>query len=138
MVTTNIIDVEGIGEHYAKILVDTGITTTDDFLKACHTTQDREALAEKTDISTKMILEWANRCDLMRINGVGEEYSDLLEASGVDTVVELAQRNSENLYDALKAKADETGTRIVRRPPGKDEVASWVDEAKTLPRMLEY
>ena len=138
MVTNNIIDVEGIGEHYSKIIVDAGINTTDDLLKTCHTPADREALAEKTDISAKMILEWANRCDLMRINGVGEEYSDLLEAAGVDTIVELAQRNSENLFEALTTKAEETGTRIVRRPPGKNEVEAWVEEAKTLPRMLEY
>ena len=33
------------------------------------------------------------RANLERIKGVGEEYADLLEVSGVDTVPELARRH---------------------------------------------
>ncbi len=93
-------------------------------------------LAATTGISEKLILRWVNMADLFRIKGVGEEYSDLLEASGVDTVPELAQRNAEN----LQAKMAEVNAekKLVRRVPTLSEVTSWIDQAKALPRAVTY
>ena len=88
-----IIDVEGIGPVYAKKLIDIGITTTNKLLKRGATPQGRQEIAEKAGITGTLILEWVNHADLHRIKGVAEEYSDLLEEAGVDTVPELAQRN---------------------------------------------
>jgi predicted flap endonuclease-1-like 5' DNA nuclease len=93
-------------------------------------------LAQRSGISKKLILEWVNRADLMRIKGVGEEYSDLLEAAGVDTVRELAQRNPYNLYLALAAVNDKK--RLVRRLPIAAEVERWTAHAKTLDPMVSY
>jgi predicted flap endonuclease-1-like 5' DNA nuclease len=90
--------VEGIGEIYAEKLQEAGIRTTQALLEKGASPQGRREIAEKTDISGTLILRWVNRVDLFRIKGVGEEYSDLLEAAGVDTVPELAQRNPENLH----------------------------------------
>jgi predicted flap endonuclease-1-like 5' DNA nuclease len=132
-----IINVEGIGPHYKGVLKEkVGITTTEALLEACVSPQKREALAVKTGISTTLLLEWANLSDLFRIKGVGEEYSDLLEEAGVDTVVELAQRNPDNLYKALQ----ETNEReaLVRRMPTAKQVKDWVAQAKKLPRVLTY
>ena len=92
-----IIDIEGIGEVYAQKLADAGITTVGALLKAGASPKGRQALQEETGISGKLILEWVNLADLFRIKGVGEEYADLLEEAGVDTVVELAQRRPDNL-----------------------------------------
>lgn len=77
-----------------------------------------------------------NLADLFRIKGVGEEYSDLLEEAGVDTVVELATRNVDNLH----AKILEINEKkeLVRRPPTLDEVKQWIEQAKNLPRKVEY
>jgi predicted flap endonuclease-1-like 5' DNA nuclease len=96
----------------------------------------RKALAENTGISGKLILEWVNHADLYRIKGVAEEYSDLLEEAGVDTVPELAQRNAENLY----AKLVETNAakELVRRLPTQAQVADWIEQAKALPRVVTY
>jgi len=91
-------EIEGIGLEYAKKLNSVGIRTTDDLLNVGGTRKGRRELAEKTGISEKLILEWVNRADLFRIKGVGEEYSDLLEEAGVDTVVELSKRDPENLH----------------------------------------
>lgn len=131
-----IIDVEGIGPTYAKKLVEAGIETTDDLLEVAGTKDGRKTLAEKTEISEKNILEWVNLSDLMRIKGVGEEYSDLLEEAGVDTVVELARRNADHLC-AKMMEVNET-KKLVRRPPTLDDVKSWVEQAKQLPRKVEY
>jgi hypothetical protein len=95
-----------------------GIADTAALLAKTSKPKDREALAAITGISGKLILKFANRADLMRVNGVGEEYADLLEAAGVDTVPELAQRKAQNLFDALaqtnaeeKAGASDTVTQ---------------------------
>ena len=132
-----IADIEGIGPAWAKKLGDAGVRTTDALLKNAGTRKARQALADKTGLATTQILEWVNRADLYRIKGVGSEYSDLLERAGVDTVVELANRNAANLAKAIKELVG-TGTRIVRRIPSDREIASWITQAKKLPRAVEY
>jgi len=132
-----LIEIEGIGPHYRQVLKEkANLTTTEALLEACATPQKREALAEQTGISSKMLLEWANRADLFRIVGVGEEYSDLLEHAGVDTVVELGNRNAENLFKALQDTNDKKA--LVRRLPTLTQVQDWVAQAKKLPRALTY
>jgi predicted flap endonuclease-1-like 5' DNA nuclease len=132
----NLINIEGIGEVYAAKLAEAGLTTTEGLLEAGATPKGRKELAEKTGISGKRILEWVNHADLFRIKGVGEEYSDLLEEAGVDTVPELAQRNPENLSAKLREVNDEK--ELVRRLPAQSQVADWVEQAKGMPRAITY
>jgi predicted flap endonuclease-1-like 5' DNA nuclease len=129
-------EVEGIGPVYAGKLREAGIATTEALLQECASPQGRKALAEKTDISPKLILRWANNADLFRVKGIGQEYADLLEAAGVDTVPELAQRNPENLHQKILAVNEEK--KLSRRPPGQAQVSEWVEQAKQLPRVLTY
>ncbi len=131
-----IIDIEGIGPVYAKKLAAAGITTVEALLKAGASSKGREALEEETGIGGKLILEWVNLADLFRIKGVGEEYSDLLEEAGVDTVRELAQRNAENLY--AKLREVNAAKKLVRRLPTLSQVADWIQQAKALPRVVTY
>ena len=135
-IIAKIIDVEGIGPKYTKDLSAVGITTTAKLLKKGATRKGREELAEATGISYKLILEWVNHADLFRIKGVGEEYSDLLEEAGVDSVPELAQRNPKNLYAKLVETNEEK--RLVRQLPSQRQVADWVNQAKVLPRMVHH
>jgi predicted flap endonuclease-1-like 5' DNA nuclease len=129
-------EIEGIGPAMGEKLRSAGITTTDKLLENTKTKKQRQDLAEKSGISEKLILKFANMADLFRINGVGQEYAELLEAAGVDTVPELAQRNAENLF----AKMEEVNEKkkLTRRSPSLKEVEKWVAEAKALPRSLEY
>ena len=128
--------IEGIGEAYSLKLQEAGVTSVEGLLKLGSTPAGRKGLEEKTGIRHDLILEWVNHADLFRIDGVGEEYSDLLEEAGVDTVAELAQRNPENLFAALTAKNEEK--QLVRRMPTKEQVAGWVTQAKALPRVVTY
>jgi predicted flap endonuclease-1-like 5' DNA nuclease len=133
----SVIDIEGIGPHYAEVLkTKGGIRTTEGLLKACATAKGRQDMAEKTGISGKLILEWTNLADLMRIKGVGEEYSDLLEEAGVDTVKELKMRVPKNLHD--KMAEVNNAKNLVRRLPTLHMVESWVEQAKHLPAVMEY
>jgi predicted flap endonuclease-1-like 5' DNA nuclease len=129
-------DVEGIGKVYAQKLAGAGVTSTQDFLKKGATPQGRKAMAEKSGVSDKLVLEWVNHVDLFRIKGVGSEYADLLEAAGVDTVPELAQRKAENLLQKL-AEVNAT-KKLVRRLPVLSQVEDWVKQAKALPRVIQY
>ncbi len=131
-----IIDIEGIGTAHATKLIDAGVRTVESLLKQGGSPQGREALATATGISKKLILEWVNHADLYRIKGVGSEFSDLLEAAGVDTVMELAQRNADNLYQKLVET--NAAKSLVRRMPTLEQVRDWVDQAKNLPRAIEY
>ena len=128
--------IEGIGPVYANKLREAGIRSINALLEAGATPKGRQELAEKSGISYDLILAWVNRADLMRVSGVGEEYSDLLEKAGVDTVAELAQRNPDNLYEKLMEVS--ASGRLVRRPPSRAMVVAWVEQAKKLERVVTY
>lgn len=128
--------IEGIGASYAEKLKAAGINTTEALLEKGTTPAGRNKLVEDSGISKKLILRWINMADLFRIKGVGEEYADLLEAAGVDTVPELAQRNAANLFEKMTAVNDKK--KLVRNPPSLSVVEKWVEEAKSLPRKINY
>ncbi|HRJ42725.1 MAG: DUF4332 domain-containing protein [Caldilineaceae bacterium] len=128
--------IEGIGDVTAEKFALVGITTTEALLDACATAAGRKELAAKTGLDASQLLGWANRADLFRIKGIGTQYSDLLEASGVDTVPELAQRNAENLH--AKMTEVNAAKKLVRQLPTLRLVQGWVAQAKELPRMIGY
>jgi predicted flap endonuclease-1-like 5' DNA nuclease len=132
----NVIDIEGIGAVYAHRLKDVGVATTEALLAEGATPRGRKELAEKTGIAPGRILDWVNRADLFRVPGVGEQYSDLLAAAGVETVLELAQRDPQHLH----AKMAEIGhaRHLVRHLPSLEQVSLWVQEARALPRCVSY
>ncbi len=134
--TYKIIDIEGIGDVYAEKLIAAGINTDKEMLEKCCKPAGRKALAEATGISEKLILTWSNHCDLMRINGVGPQFSELLEAAGVDTVKEFRNRKPENLQP--KIEEVNAAKNLVRRVPSLKEVEKMVAQAKELPPMMEY
>ena len=131
-----IIDVEGIGEVYAAKLKEVGINTVEELLEAAKKPAGRAALAEKTGISPKLVLTWANHADLMRINGVGPQFSELLEAVGVDTVKEFRHRVAENLVGKMNEVNEQK--HLVGRVPSVSEIQKMIDQAKELEPMMEY
>ena len=128
--------IEGVGEKYAHKLKDAGITTTDVLLEKGATLQGRKELAEKSGVSETLILKWVNQVDLARIHGISEEYGELLEVAGVDSVPELSHRNPENLYNNLVKVNDVK--KLVRKLPSQGQVGTWIEEAKTLPRIVTH
>ena len=131
-----LLDVEGIGPVNADKLKKAGVGSTESLLSMGGTAAGRKDLAKKSGASEKLILEWVNHVDLFRIKGVGEEYADLLEEAGVDTVVELAQRKAGNLL----AKMTEVNAKknLVNKMPALSQVEDWVAQAKKLPRAVSY
>ncbi|HNB37575.1 MAG TPA: DUF4332 domain-containing protein [Anaerolineales bacterium] len=129
-------DIEGIGPVNAAKLSKAGVRGTNGLLKMGATRKGRQELAKATGVSAKVILDWVNRADLFRVKGIGKQYSDLLEAAGVDTAMELAARKPEALLEAM-TKAN-VKLNKVNQMPGLSNVKAWVKNAKTLKRVVEY
>ena len=136
MANYKIVDIQGVGEVYAEKLIAAGIKDTDTLLQKCAKPAGRKALAEETGISPKLILTWTNHADLMRINGIGPQFSELLEAAGVDTVKELKHRKAENLQPKLEEVNAEK--HLVGRVPALVEVEKMIAQANELPAVVEY
>lgn len=128
--------IEGIGPAYATKLAEQGIKTTAEYLAKAADAKSRTILAEATGISPALILRWANQADLMRITGIGEEFAELLEKTGVDTVKELKMRNAQNLTTAMGEVNAEKN--LVRRVPALSEVEKWIEQAKTLEPLISH
>jgi uncharacterized membrane protein/predicted flap endonuclease-1-like 5' DNA nuclease len=128
--------IEGIGDVYRQKLRQVGITNVDELLEKGSTVQGRKEIVNKTSISENLLLRWVNMADLYRIKGIGQEYAELLEAAGVDTVPELAQRVPANLLE--KMVAANAQKKMVRRLPDLTQVENWVSQAKSLPRKISY
>lgn len=128
--------VEGIGPTYGQKLKAAGIDTPRALLEQGASPKGRAEIAEKTGISSKLILKWVNQIDLFRIKGVGSEYADLLVTAGVDTAPELSRRNPKNLYEEMVAINEEK--KLVRRMPAQSQVENWVEQAKSLPQVITY
>ena len=131
-----IIDIEGIGDVYAQKLIAAGINKVSELLEKCAAPKGRKELAEATGISAKLILKWTNHADLFRINGVGPQFAELLEAAGVDTVKEFRHRVAEN----LQPKLEETNAakNICNRVPAVSEIQKMIDQAKELEPKMTY
>jgi hypothetical protein len=132
----NIEEIEGISTAYGRKLGAAGVGTVETLLDKGGRRLSRGKLADDTGISEKLILEWVNRADLMRIKGVGSEYSDLLEAAGVDTCLELSHRVPANLR--RKMEEINSARKLVRRMPTETEVTQWVEAAKSMPKVVEH
>ncbi len=130
-------EIEGVGPAHASSLVAAGTPSVEELLTKGATPDGRAALAEATGISHKLILTWVNHADLMRIKGVGPEYSDLLEVAGVDSPAELAQRNPAHLAITLQ-EVVAARPNIVRRVPTEAEITDWIAESKTLPKVVHH
>jgi len=130
-------DVEGIGPGFAAKLTAAGVATTDALLERGGTSSGRDRLSESTGISEKLLLEWVNHADLMRISGVGSEYADLLEAAGVDSCAELARRNAASLATTFQ-ELDAARPNWIRQIPGEKTIAGWIEQAEGMTKVVSH
>lgn len=129
-------EIEGVGTVYGQKLADAGITSTEALLQQGATAGGRKAIAESTGISDQLLLRWVNHADLYRVSGIGRQYAELLEAAGVDSVPELAQRVAGNLHAKLTEVQGQKN--LTARVPALSDVESWINQAKALPRVVSH
>ena len=128
--------IEGIGQSHTKKFAEVGVTTVEHLLQAGATPKGRKELATKTGFHEHHLLKWVNQADLLRIKGVGRQYAELLQASGVDSVKELAQRKPDHLHEKLKESNE--AKHQVHIVPNLTSITNWISEAKQLPRVVSY
>ena len=129
-------EIEGIGPSYKEKLATAKIINTDQLLGICCEAKGRKAVAEKTGLSEKHLLNWTNMADMMRVSGVGPQYAELLEASGVDTVKELQHRNAANL--AVKMKEVNNEKNLANATPAESVIEGWIKQAKALKPTISH
>lgn len=132
----NVIDIEGIGPTYAEKLAASGIKTTSDLLEKGGSKSGRSHIATATGIPESLILTWVNHADLFRIKGIAGQFSELLEAAGVDTVKEFATRNAENLHKKLLGTNQQFG--LSGKVPAVESLQEMIDQAKTLDAKVSH
>lgn len=129
-------EIEGIGPSFGKKLIDAGVKSTDALLKTAASKRGRVQLAAASGIDESRILTWVNQADLMRVKGIGKQFSELLHAAGVDTIKELRTRNSANLAaTCAEVNAEKKLTRVV---PSETQIAGFIERAKEMEPMVTH
>lgn len=131
--TYKIIDIQGIGPEFAEKLKAVHIHTTDDLMKHASDATSSRMLSEKTGISEKLFETWTKMAGLMRVNGIGPQYAELLYFSGVETVEQLREQP----VDALLRKMGEVNTarKLTGALPNASDVTKWMENLKQLPTL---
>ncbi len=127
--------IEGIGSIRGATLRNLGVKTVDDLLKASASKLTLYKIAKELGVLDETVLKWVSRGDLLRVRGVGRQYSELLESAGVTSVVDLSTRNAGYLHQTLKGINREKS--LVRRVPPAETVQIWVNNARMLEPLVE-
>jgi predicted flap endonuclease-1-like 5' DNA nuclease len=133
-----IIQIGGIDTAMAQRLKAIRIRTTARLLEAAKSPKGRKLLAQKTGIAARVILEWANKADLMRVKGIGDEYTALLQAVGVGTMRKLRAGKPAQLARKMAKANTSNGIKKVRVVPSEKSVEKWVSRAKEIPLRITY
>ena len=135
--TSDLVRISDLNEEDDHKLNAAGIWLCSELLEKGATKAGRAEIASASGCEEKSVLRWVNQVDLFsRITGVNEALANLLEAAGVDTVVELATRIPANLTKKM-AETNEA-EKIVETAPTEEEVSAWVAQAKELPRVISH
>lgn len=122
--------IEGIGPVYRSKLEAVGIHTVESLLERCGSILGRKEVTALTGLREKQIEKWVRMADMMRLRGVGKEFSELLEAAGVRSVAALKSHDPERLCSRMNEVNEYR--KLARRAPALHEVTAWVGAAQTM------
>ena len=122
-------EIEGVGLNHAQKLEKAGITTTEHLLEKSRDTQARTRLAASTGISDVLLNKWVAMADLMRVKGIGKQYSELLFAAGVDSAKRLRESKPDELL--RKMVEQNKAQRLSGSIPKLTNVEQWMNELRT-------
>ncbi|MFL2985743.1 MAG: DUF4332 domain-containing protein [Candidatus Poriferisodalaceae bacterium] len=129
--------IEDIGSRHQARLKAAALGSCQNLLKAGATRRGRRVISETVGVAESRVLEWVNKADLMRINGISTRYAQLLEAAGVDSIRKLRKRRPAQLHQSLITEDAKRRKRLVNRLPSKKEVSAWIIQAKKLPQIVK-
>lgn len=117
--------VEGVGEVYSEDLAGLGIEDTRDLWSA-----DEGTVSEALDVPKRIVASWRSRAELMAVSGLGPQYAELLERSGVEGIEDLARREADELLESINAKDEELEINIQGSKVTKARVEGWIQLAQ--------
>lgn len=128
-------DTEIVPEQAKAELMGLGIQTTEQLLKRVLSTSDRGDLAKRTSLSEEEITVLAHTIELMQIDGIGPRAANLLRASGIKSVADLATRDSSKLLEVVLTT--NTAQQITGINPDKMVLDDWIEKAKKAPHHVK-
>lgn len=128
-------DIEGIGQGFGRRLRAEGIDTTHKLLLTVLDADGRQKVCAACDVDEKTAMSWATMADLMRVPGIGGQWSELLWRCGINDVPSLARQEAAPLLHRMKSV--NTEEHRVAELPGEHRVSHWIDEAGRMPVVLD-
>jgi len=123
-------EVEGIGPTYGGRLRAINIETTEQLLEKCCESSQQTDAAKHVKVEPFVVGKWVSMSDMMRVPGVRGQYAELLEASGIALVGELARQEGATLAAKMaRVNAEEHRTQSV---PDPQTVSGWIEKAQGL------
>jgi len=119
-----VVDVEGIGAHYAKALAEIGVEDTKQLWAA-----DASYVAGHLMVATKTVENWQCMAELMAIKGIGPQYAELLLRTGIRSIEKLKHESPEHLARSVARHDGRREHRIQGNNVGEKTAASWIDAA---------
>ncbi|MGE0826225.1 MAG: DUF4332 domain-containing protein [Candidatus Binatia bacterium] len=133
-IESDLADISDLDETSIAKLAAINITNRAELLARAASLEGRQRIAEQTGLSPDLVLQWVNRADLLRLNGMSRVYADLLHAAGVDSVSTLTRCTAETLHrQFLDINAARHLSRII---PILTQIRAWIQQARELPRAV--
>ncbi|MDO8556261.1 MAG: DUF4332 domain-containing protein [Nanoarchaeota archaeon] len=120
-----IINIEGIGPEYTERLKAIGINNTKDLWEA-----DASSIAKKIDVSTATIEKWQQMAELIAVSGIGPQYAELLQRSGIKSIVQLASSAPKHLLARVRRLQDSLKIKIQGSSLNIELVNRWIKSAR--------
>lgn len=121
----------GVERNLESKLKTKGVKNSEDLLARCKTPADMQTFAQEVDLDLETLNRLVHRAHLVRVRGIGQAYTELLEAAGVKTLGDLAVKEPDELRTQFAQINREQ--KIVGRVPTLAMVNGWVTKAQRLP-----
>ena len=129
--------IEDIGVRHQARLRAADLGSCKSLLEAGATKRGRRVISETVGVAESRVFEWVNKAALMRIRGISTQYSELLEAVGVDSLRKLRKSRITQLHKALIRANEHRRNPLVKRIPSQDQIKDWIRQAKRLPQAVK-
>lgn len=119
-----VVDVEGIGPHYAAALSQIGVDNTRQLWNA-----DASYVAGHLLVAPRTVENWQAMAELMAVKGIGPQYAELLVRMGIRTIEKLRHESPDHLAKAVSRFEGRREHRIQGNNVGEKTTAAWIEAA---------
>lgn len=126
--TIDVLEVEGIGEIFARRLHELGVHTTDQLRL-----MNAQVLANNLGAPVGSVEKWQQMGELMLVEGIGKQVSESLVKSGITSIDALKKQTPAKLVAAVDAAKKETRLRGIQAASAR----SIIQRARRMKKALQ-